>query len=252
MRNWQITITHLADLILRLVPPFIVQWSRRYSIRPCQVLHKGVLLVMLLFLPACQQTQQGQRAVYLLIDTSGTYTQELTKAQAIVHYLLATLNSGDSIAVARIDSGSFSEKDIIAQVTFDIRPSTANDQKRLFKHKLEQFVNTLKSGSRNTDITGGVIQASDYVNETQAKEKYVLIFSDLEEDLPKSHIRNFQLDMQNIHVVALNVTKLRQDNIDPRDYKKRLTDWQQRIEQGGGHWRVVNDLERLDRLIGFQ
>jgi len=76
-----------------------------------------------------------------------------------------------------------------------------------------------------------------------------LIFSDLEEDLQKGHIRNFPLEVQGIAIVALNVTKLRSDNIDPRDYKKRLQHWQQRVEQGGGHWRVVNDLERLDQLI---
>ncbi len=76
-----------------------------------------------------------------------------------------------------------------------------------------------------------------------------MIFSDLEEDLAKGHIRNFKIDVDSINVVALNVTKLRSDNIDPRDYKKRLVDWQSRVEQGGGNWRVLNDLERLEALI---
>ena len=51
--------------------------------------------------------------MYILLDTSGTYTTELKKAQQIIHYYLGTLGPGDSFAVARIDSGSFSEKDII-------------------------------------------------------------------------------------------------------------------------------------------
>ncbi|MBV1907785.1 MAG: VWA domain-containing protein [Kangiellaceae bacterium] len=202
-----------------------------------------------LVLSSCGSPTAKNRAIYLLLDTSGTYTQELAKAQAIMNYLLATLNSGDSIAIARIDSGSFSEKDIIAKATFDLRPSTANDQKRLFKRKVDQFVDSVKHGSSNTDITGGLIQATDYVNETRAAEKYVLIFSDLEEDLVKGHVRNFKIDVTDINVVALNVTKLRSDNIDPRDYSKRLKEWQQRVELGGGYWRVVNDLERLDNLI---
>ena len=212
----------------------------------------AAMMATAMLLTACSEQRAGNRAVYLLLDTSGTYTNELAKAQAIMNYLLATLNSGDSIAIARIDSGSFSEKDIIAKATFDIRPSTANDQKRLFKHKVDDFVANVKKGSRNTDITGGLIQASDFVNETSAGEKYVLIFSDLEEDLQKGHVRNFPIDVQGIQVVALNVTKLRSDNIDPRDYKKRLTDWQQRVTQGGGDWRVVNDLERLDTLIAMR
>ncbi|WP_020410547.1 vWA domain-containing protein [Hahella ganghwensis] len=207
------------------------------------------ILVASMMLAGCGEPRPTSKAVYLLLDTSGTYTQELNKAQAIMNYLLATLNSDDSIAIARIDSGSFSEKDIIAKTTFDMRPSTANDQKRLFKHKIDAFVANLKQGSANTDITGGVLQAVEYVNETHAGEKYVLIFSDLEEDLPKGHIRDFPIKLEGIEVVALNVTKLRSDNIDPRDYQHRLESWQERVQQGGGSWRVVNDLERLDNLI---
>ncbi len=210
------------------------------------------LLLMSIFLISCSGSSSmnlTNRSVYLLLDTSGTYTQELVKAQAIMNYLLATLDSGDSIAIARIDSASFSEKDIIAKTNFDIRPSTVNDQKRLFKHKVDDFIATVKMGSKNTDITGGIIQASGFLNETQAGQKYVLLFSDLEEDLQSGHIRDFPIDVQGIHVVALNVTKLRSDNIDPRDYQKRLDKWRDRVEQGGGQWRVVNDLERLDSLI---
>lgn len=221
-----------------------------------KIVKKQLLLVALvataILTAGCSEQKPSNRAVYLLLDTSGTYTNELAKAQAIMNYLLATLNSGDSIAIARIDSGSFSEKDIIAKATFDIRPSTANDQKRLFKHKVDEFVANVKFGSRNTDITGGLIQASDFVNETKAREKYVLIFSDLEEDLQKGHVRDFPIDVHGIQVVALNVTKLRSDNIDPRDYKRRLADWQDRVLQGGGDWRVVNDLERLDNLIAYR
>jgi hypothetical protein len=207
------------------------------------------LFTSCILLSGCDQQKPASKSVYLLLDTSGTYTQELDKAQSILNYLLATLDSGDSIAIARIDSGSFNEKDIIAKTTFDSRPSTTNNQKRLFKQKVDTFVANLEKGSFRTDITGGILQAADFVNETQAGEKYVLIFSDLEEELQKGHIRDFPLDMQGIQVVALNVTKLRSDNVDPREFKNRLDHWQQRIENGGGNWRVVNDLERLDRLF---
>ena len=208
-----------------------------------------LILCLLAVVSACSSPQSKSRAVFLLLDTSGTYTEEMNKAQSIMNYLLATLDSGDSIAIARIDSGSFSEKDIIASTTFDARPSTANDQKRAFKATIERFVAQTKRGSRHTDITGGVLQASEFLNETGAGERYVLIFSDLEEDLQKGHIRDFPLSLPDIHVVALNVTKLRSDNIDPRDYLKRLDLWQQRVQQAGGDWAVINDLEHIDKLI---
>ena len=209
----------------------------------------AALVPLSLALSGCGGQTPKTKAVYLLIDTSGTYTQELNKAQAIINYLLANLNSGDSIAVARIDSGSFSEKDIVAKTTFDMRPSTANDQKRQFKQAIDLFAGKLKRGSANTDITGGVLQATQYLNETGAGDKYVFIFSDLEEDLPDDYTRDFPISLDNIHVVALNVTKLRSDNIDPRDYLNRLDNWQHRVTEGGGDWRVLNDLERMDRLI---
>ena len=211
---------------------------------------KFILATLLcLGLAACSEPRSNARAVYLLLDTSGTYTAEMDKAQKIMNYLLATLDSGDSIAIARIDSGSFSEKDIIAKVTFDDRPSTANQQKRMFKDTIDEFVNNTTRGSRHTDITGGMLQASEYLEETGAGERYVLIFSDLEEDLQKGHIRDFPISLPDIHVVALNVTKLRSDNIDPRDYMNRLDLWEKRVYQAGGTWGVINDLERMDRLI---
>jgi len=212
-----------------------------------------VSLMIPLFLAGCDsKPQNNARAVYLLVDTSGTYTQELDKAQAIMNYLLAALDSGDSIAIAKIDSGSFTEKDIIAKSTFDSKPSTTNAQKRAFKEKVDHFVASTTKGSANTDISGGVLQATEYLTETGAGEKYIMIFSDLEEDLPEGWIRDFVIPMENIKVIALNVTKLRSDNVDPREYQNRLAAWQKRVDEGGGEWRVVNDLERLETLIAMR
>lgn len=209
----------------------------------------AVCLASLLLVSGCAEQTPPDRAVFLLVDTSGTYTEELNKAQSIMNYLLATLDSGDSIAMARIDSGSFSEKDIVAKTTFDARPSKAQDQKRLFKKQMDSFVRDTRQGSAHTDITGGMLQAAEFLYETGAEEKYILVFSDLEEDLQDGHVRDFPIDLHDIRVIALNVTKLRTDNIDPRDYLNRLDRWQERVVNGGGNWRVVNDLERMDRII---
>jgi hypothetical protein len=209
-------------------------------------------LILILFssilLWGCPDTTSHSRGVYMLLDTSGTYKKELKRAEAIMNYLLGILQPGDSLAVARIDSGSFSEKDIIAKMTFDKRPSLANQQKRLFKQKIDEFVGTSK-GSAYTDITGGVLQSVEYLNETGAGDKYILIFSDLKEELLKGHIRDFPIQLDGCNVVALNVTKLRSDNVDPREYYKRVEDWRLRVETGGGQWKLINDLEHLDNMF---
>ncbi|MBT8405828.1 MAG: VWA domain-containing protein [Deltaproteobacteria bacterium] len=208
----------------------------------------ALILLLLPFLWGCPDTTSHSRGVYMLLDTSGTYKKELKRAEAIINYLLGTLQPGDSMAVARIDSGSFSEKDIVAKMTFDKRPSVANQQKRLFKQKIDSFVQTAK-GSAYTDITGGVLQSVEFLNEAGAGQKYILIFSDLKEELVKGHIRNFPIQVDGCNVVALNVTKLRSDNVDPREYYKRVEDWRARVEAGGGNWRIVNDLERLENIF---
>lgn len=218
--------------------------------RPFRIRCKTLLMIgFIALLPSCGEPPQTGRAVYLLLDTSGTYTAELDKARSIINYLLGTLSSGDSLGVALINSGSFTEKNIVAKVTFDDRPSVTNNQKRLFKENVDAALDRIDHGSSNTDITGGILQASEYLTETGAAAKHILIFSDLEEDLQDGHIRDFPIDLTAIHVVALNVTKLRTDNIDPRDYMNRLGHWQTRVEKGGGDWRVVNDLENLESMI---
>ena len=206
------------------------------------------LLSLSLLVSGCPDTTSHSQGVYMLLDSSGTYKKEIKRAQAIINYLLGTLQPGDSLAVARIDSASFSEKDIISKMTFDRRPSMTNQQKRLFKQKVDEFVAKVK-GSAYTDITGGVLQAVEYLNETGAGKKHVLIFSDLKEELVKGHVRDFPIQLSGCKVVALNVTKLRSDNIDPREYYKRVDQWKERVEAGGGHWRVVNDLERLESIL---
>ena len=205
-------------------------------------------IVVPLGLSGCSDPGPRNRGVYMLMDTSGTYTRELNKAQQIISAVLARLNPGDSFAVARIDTGSFSEKDIIAKVTFDDRPSVANEQKRRFQEKIKRFIRNVRPAAY-TDITGGILQASEYLNEKHPGSKEILVFSDLKEDLKKGYIRNIPLVLDKVEIVALNVTKLRSDNVDPREYLDRLAAWQRRVVQGGGTWRVINDLDRLDRII---
>ena len=197
---------------------------------------------------SCSDSGPRNSGVYLLLDTSGTYRMELEKAEQIISYTLTQLDGLDSFAVARIDTGSFSEKDIVAKVTLDDRPSTANQQKRAFAETISEFVDTVET-SPYTDITGGLLQAVEFLNEKAPGRKTIFIFSDLKEDLEAGYVRDLELELEGFEVVALNVTKLRSDNLDPREYLERLALWQQRVESEGGTWRVVNDLDRLESLL---
>jgi len=209
---------------------------------------RAVILACAALLGACTPPVARNTGVYLLLDTSGTYRAELRKAEDVILYTLARLEPADAFAVARIDTGSFSEKDIIAKTTFDERPSTANAQKRVFAQRVQDFI-ARSNSSQYTDITGGLLQAVEFLNEKQTGRKTILIFSDLEQDLEEGYMRDIPVPFQGFEVVALNVVKLRKDNYDPREYMARLEQWKAQVEKGGGKWRVVNDLDRLDGLL---
>jgi len=169
------------------------------------------LALLLTFLAGCTPATHQNNGVYMLLDTSGTYREELRKAEQIIRYTLSRLDATDTFAVARIDTGSFSEKDIVAKAS--------------------------------------LLQAIEYLNEKDTGKKTILIFSDLKEDLQDGYIRDIDFELDGFNVIALNVTKLRSDNIDPREYLSRLDEWQARIEKSGGKWRVINDLDGLEGLL---
>ena len=209
---------------------------------------KIALLSSVLLLISCSDQVSYSKGVYMLVDTSGTYTTELTQAQRIINFTLAKLNPGDTFVVARVDTGSFSEKDIVQKQTFEDRPSMANQQKRLFREGINQFIDDVKP-SAYTDITGGMLQAVEYMNEAKSGVRTILIFSDLKEEIQAGYNRDIPIDLEGYRVIAINVTKLRSDNIDPVEYLDRLESWRNKVESGGGQWQVINDLERLEPIF---
>ena len=209
----------------------------------------AVALAIAIGLAGCDESGSGAQGYYMLLDTSGTYAKELDQAEKIIVGILTRLNEGDSFAVARIDTGSFSEKDIIVKMTLDDRPSVATQQKREFRSVIAKFIKRVKP-AQYTDVTGGILQAAEFLTEKRTGHKTIVIYSDLKEELAKGFKRKgIQFELEDFRVVALNVTKLRSDNRDPREYKKRLVYWQGRVEKGGGAWTVINNLDNIEELM---
>ena len=121
------------------------------------VLSAGILIA------SCSVSGNRSEGIYLLLDTSGINSIELKKAKTIINYLLKYLQPNDTLAVASIDNGSFGEKNIIARVTFDQRPSVANNQKRAFQKQVADSVAQITK-STYTDISGGILQAIEYLH----------------------------------------------------------------------------------------
>ena len=208
-----------------------------------------VALATALLAAGCTDPRSHAHGVYVLVDTSGSYAEELGTAQRVVDYLLGILRPGDAIAVANVGSRSFSEEQIVARAVLDSRPSSANRQKLGVARQVEDYLAGIQP-SRYTDITGGLIQAVEYLREAGTARKTVYIVSDLEEDLDPETVRDLTLDLEGIRVVAVHVAKLPEDNRDPSRYLARLQRWQERLTAAGAtDWRVVNELENLQRTL---
>ena len=79
------------------------------------ITYRVTIILIGLVLASCAPSRTNSSGVYMLVDTSGTYREEIQKAQQIIRYTLSRLDSTDTFAVARVDTGSFSERDIVAK-----------------------------------------------------------------------------------------------------------------------------------------
>ncbi|MDQ2069597.1 VWA domain-containing protein [Natronospira bacteriovora] len=212
----------------------------------------AVAMTLLAVMVGCGEPRNNSRAVVVLIDIHGDYASEMEQARSLTNFLLATLNSGDSIAIAFIDNSSFTERNYIVRADFDHRPSVTTAQKRQVRKELDAFLERFRVPSAHSDITGGILLASDYLRESDAGHRTLFILSDLQEDLMPGMKRDLPLGLDDVQVVAVNVTRLRGDNYDPAAYQARLLHWQERVESSGGRWRVANDLSRLEQMALMQ
>lgn len=190
----------------------------------------------------------GRHAIYMVVDVSGTYARQSDKARDVLKYLLITAHPGDTLALAKINSRSYTEKNIVAKVTLENVPSKANVQKRIFAAKADKFVKKIRyaRGSAYTDISGALILATEFLRETKASKQTIVIFSDMKQELSKGTVRNFNYDVKGIHFVVINIAKLRSDNVDPRRYKRRMDAWNKKLmDSGAADWIVITDMDKI-------
>lgn len=193
-------------------------------------------------------SDNGRHAIYMVVDTSGTYARQSDRAKDVLKYLLITANPGDTLALARINSRSYSEKNIVAKVTLENVPSKANAQKKDFARKADRFVKKIRRsrGSAYTDISGALILATEFLRETKASKQTIVVFSDMKQELGKGTVRNFNYDVKGIRFVVINIVKLRSDNVDPRRYKRRMEAWQKKlVDSGAAEWVVITDMDKV-------
>ena len=221
--------------------------GERHLLRP----RAGVWRLVLALLLSCSSGAQYAHAVVALVDVSGTYADQKAEVVDVIRKgVLPHLAPGDSLVVIRIDDESYRKANVEASMKLDVRPSKANAQKLAFAAQLDEFAKR-PMHTAHTDIRGAIMLGAEYLRESGAGRRTMLLFSDLEEDLPRGVKRDLAPDeLRGVQVVAMNVKRLAIDNANPTAYRQRLAGWEKEAtSHGAREFKVVLEPERLVELL---
>ncbi len=193
-------------------------------------------------LAACEERRDTAAAVYALIDVSGSYFRELEKAVRTLRVMMGFIRAHDSFAIAEIGACSFTDEAVILRFTAPDRPSERQRLVAAYAQQLNAYAAKAKA-TNFTDIRGALAQASQHLSARPAATRAIVLFSDLDEDLPAGCRREAALpsSLKGIDVIATNVVRLPDDNRDPQRYTRRLDTWRKLVEAAGARWQVVPD-----------
>ena len=214
-------------------------------------MNRACFVAAALLAGSCSSGAQYSQAIVALVDVSGTYADQRPEVVNVIRKgVLPRLTPGDTLVVIRIDSESYKKANVEASMTLDVRPSKANAQKLQLANTLEAFSHK-QLRSAHTDIRGAMMLGAEYLRETNAGRRTMVIFSDMEEDLPRGVKRDMATDeLKGVRILAMNVKRLGHDNANPTAYRARLAGWEKQLtSHGAREFKVVLEAEKLSDLL---
>jgi hypothetical protein len=214
-------------------------------------MNRAGLVAAALLAGSCSSGAQYAQAIVALVDVSGTYADQRPEVVNVIRKgLLPRLTPGDTLVVIRIDSESYGKQNVEASMTLDVRPSKANAQKLALASALDQFAHKPMRAA-HTDIRGAMMLGAEYLRESNAGRRTMVVFSDMEEDLPRGVKRDMAADeLKGVRVLAMNVKRLSRDNANPTAYRARLANWEKQVtSHGAREFKVVLEADKLADLL---
>ena len=192
-------------------------------------------------LAACEERRDDAASIDALLDVSGSYFRELDKAVRALRVMMGFMHAYDSFAVAEIGACSFTDEAVILRFTAPDRPSERQRLVAANTQRLAGYAARAKA-TNFTDIRAPSPRPQQLAARPAATRAIVL-FSDLDEDLPAGCRREAALpsSLKEVDVIATNVVRLPEDNRDPQRYARRIDGWHKLVEAAGARWRVVPD-----------
>jgi hypothetical protein len=190
-----------------------------------------------LALAGCVRPDDGRlgHVLYVLIDMSGSYISHAQGAVQMLGSLLLHIRGGDRVVVAVIQSCSFADSGVIAQATFDAEQITRNEQVTTLFTQVSSFVANPTSVAgfedgeflRYTDIRGAFLEASQSLQQFQARRKVLVVMSDLVET-PTARCAwpgDESIQLGGAQVLLTEITRTEEDRANPEQYGQRLERW---------------------------
>jgi len=212
---------------------------------------RAALVAFALLAGSCSSGAQYAQAIVALVDVSGTYADQRPEVVNVIRKgLLPRLTPGDTLVVIRIDSESYGKQNVEASMTLDVRPSKTNAQKLALASALDAFAHKPLRAA-HTDIRGAMMLGAEYLRESNAGRRTMVVFSDMEEDLPRGVKRDMAADeLKGVRVLAMNVKRLNRDNANPTAYRARLAGWEKQLTaHGAREFKVVLEPDKLADLL---
>lgn len=198
-------------------------------------------------LSSCGLVTSTNRSVFVLFDASGSYAKMAPTAASSANVMIARLQPGDWIGVAQIAACSFSDDQIVAREQLPETPSLADAAKRKLFTTLNTYAVDVKP-AKYTDIHGALAQAAYELNQRPASDRFIVVYSDMIEDLGKAcDTSKVALDLKGIHVVASNVIK--SNPADPAKYFELLKTWEKTVTDAGGQWTIAPGPTDVTRTV---
>ncbi|MFC1719279.1 hypothetical protein ACFL6S_36860 [Candidatus Poribacteria bacterium] len=210
------------------------------------------IILPVILLSGCINSSQdvgSNKIVIILLDFSASFKflgESVGKAAETVD----ELRSGDELVVCAIDGSNSGQNILHAKLPKSARAIDPDNQRRvhIMKLKLKQLIRGIntKRVSGNTDLLGPIYAASRLFARASDKQKYLLLFTDLD-DTRGQTIPQGSLNLRDVKVMVFFTTP---DSIQD-DISKRQK-WSALFQSAGASFEMlnVNESRSLSPILG--
>lgn len=210
------------------------QWQVEKLPVPAKIIIALLLIGLLSFAWSYQKLTISKKCIVVLLDLTGSFGY-FSESSKHVDNVIKELMPGDEIYILSITETSFYDKNILFKASMplpkytnelysDVYRADIDSIRAEYSHGWKEVVTNLKTNAKKTDVMGGIGYATLVFNSSQLNHRYLLIFSDLEDNV----LENCDTRLDGVKVWCLYV-----EHSDFERYKEKENFWRQYFRKAG-------------------